>query len=111
MGQFLMNSERRAFEWLGKAQAGTARKPAVRPYDYGERTDPRDRHQPAAVGIARQDDFSLLRNALAHAAERQVFLEHQTEHRYRSAVWSHRKCDRTLCCSVDPGKQVRANVT
>jgi hypothetical protein len=30
-----MNGVRRAFEWLRKAQVGTARKPAVRPYDYG----------------------------------------------------------------------------
>jgi len=30
-----MNSVRRAFEWLQKTSAGTGRKPAVRPYDYG----------------------------------------------------------------------------
>jgi alkylhydroperoxidase family enzyme len=30
-----MNSVRRAFEWLQKAPAGTERKAAVRPYDYG----------------------------------------------------------------------------
>ena len=30
-----MNTVRRAFEWLQKASAGTGRKPAVGPYDYG----------------------------------------------------------------------------
>jgi alkylhydroperoxidase/carboxymuconolactone decarboxylase family protein YurZ len=30
-----MNGVRRAFEWLRKAPAGTARKPAAGPYDYG----------------------------------------------------------------------------
>jgi hypothetical protein len=40
-----------------------------------ERTDPRHRHQPAAVGIARQNGLGLLRNALAHAAQRQLLLE------------------------------------
>jgi hypothetical protein len=56
-----------------------------------------------AVGIARQDDFGLLRNAVAHAAEHQVLLEHQTEHRDRSAVWRHWKCDRRLRSGVDLG--------
>jgi len=52
-----------------------------------------------------KNDFGLLRNALTHAPERQVLLEHQTEHRYRSAVWRHRKRDRTLRGSVDLGEQ------
>jgi hypothetical protein len=33
--RFLVNNVHRAFEWLQKASAGTGRKPAVHPYDYG----------------------------------------------------------------------------